>query len=238
MALFIDSTEILPTYDIVLGGVHLKQIDVVEGSNPPVTVWRKNAWIVHIPEGLTKTLKLYKNGVLLETVTTAGDYVYETADNDSLSIKVNDASCWSGTATSGAVEITASYEAVTWSLTAPTTGEFYRIDGNVFINITANGRSTKALPYSYNYVIDAEKELTSMMIHTGGYISGSFGSTIPESNTYRTLGTVIYDSASPVTGFTYDNSHFTSVTIPHMGVYSGFGHSTYTKTDDQYIKFN
>lgn len=237
MALFIDSTEILPTYDIVIGGTHLKQIDVVKGSNPPVTVWRKNAWIIHIPEGLTKTLRLYKNGTLLDTVTTAGDYAYETADNDNLSITVDNASCWSGTA-SGAVEITASYDTVTWSLTAPTVGEFRRVGSDVYVDITAKGRSTKALPYSYNYVIDAEKSLEGFgLVHTGVYISGNFGSSIPQSNTYVTLGTVIYNSSSPF-GSPYDNSHFTSVTIPHMGVYSGFIHSTYTKTDDQYIEFN
>lgn len=72
MALFIDSTEILPTYDIVIGGTHLKQIDVVKGSNPPVTVWRSSfTFTVTTTNDFYGGLTVKVNGTTVKTITTA-----------------------------------------------------------------------------------------------------------------------------------------------------------------------
>lgn len=135
MALFIDSTEILPTYDIVIGGTHLKQIDVVKGGNPPVTVWRSSYTFT-----VTTTNKFYGglavkvNGTTVKTITTATTEEIEVLPGSSVVLSYQGSNWYSKTINADtSVSATNSYTIVSISH-----DDYYKWTGSAPVYFTTN----------------------------------------------------------------------------------------------------
>lgn len=135
MALFIDSTEILPTYDIVIGGTHLKQIDVVKGSNPPVTVWRSSyTFTVTTTNEFYGGLAVKVNGTTVKTITTATTEDIEVLPGSSVVLSYQGSNWYSKTINADtSVSATNSYTRVSISH-----DDYYDFIGSVPIYFTTN----------------------------------------------------------------------------------------------------
>ena len=135
MALFIDSTEILPTYDIVIGGTHLKQIDVVEGSNPPVTVWRSSyTFTVTTTNDFHGGLAVKVNGTTVKTITTATTEEIEVLPGSSVVLSYQGRNWYSKTINADtSVNATNSYTRVSISHDA-----YYSVVGSAGVYFTTN----------------------------------------------------------------------------------------------------
>lgn len=135
MALFIDSTEILPTYDIVIGGTHLKQIDVVEGSNPPVTVWRSSyTFTVTTTNDFYGGLAVKVNGTTVKTITTATTEEIEVLPGSSVVLSYQGSNWYSKTINADtSVSATNSYTKVSISH-----GDYYSSVGSAPVYFTTN----------------------------------------------------------------------------------------------------
>lgn len=139
MALFIDSTEILPTYDIVIGdsigGTHLKQIDVVKGSNPPVTVWRSSyTFTVTTTNDFYGGLAVKVNGTTVKTITTATTEEIEVLPGSSVVLSYQGSNWYSKTINADtSVSATNSYTIVSISH-----GDYYSYVGSAPVYFTTN----------------------------------------------------------------------------------------------------
>jgi hypothetical protein len=135
MALFIDSTEILPTYDIVIGGTHLKQIDVVKGSNPPVTVWRSSyTFTVTTTNEFYGGLAIKVNGTTVKTITTATTEEIEVLPGSSVVLSYQGSNWYSKTINADiSVSATNSYTIVSISH-----GDYYSSVGSAPVYFTTN----------------------------------------------------------------------------------------------------
>lgn len=179
MALFIDSTEILPTYDIVIGDTHLKQIDVVEGSNPPVTVWRSSyTFTVTTTNDFYGGLAVKVNGTTVKTITTATTEEIEVLPGSSVVLSYQGSNWYSKTINADTtVSATNSYTIVSISH-----GDYYNIVGSAPVYFTTNRPITIS---SY--------EETWMIRNTGE----SFNTTMTNASSSIAAGTHKYADVVP-----------------------------------------
>lgn len=194
MALFIDSTEILPTYDIVIGdsigGTHLKQIDVVEGSNPPVTVWRSSyTFTVTTTNEFYGGLAVKVNGTTVKTITTATTEEVEVLPGSSVVLSYQGSNWYSKTINADtSVSATNSYTRVSISH-----DDYFSYTGSAGVYFTTNRPITVS---SY--------EETWMVTGTGE----PFNTTMTNVSSSIPAGTYKYADIVPV-GM-YDRNYFSS----------------------------